>query len=72
MSIEKVKAYFASVGLADRILEFEIEHYDELGDKVVKSGRTTTVCRVDVTDDLGKDIAVFLGTGFKQPREVLA
>ena len=24
MSIEKVKAYFASVGLADRILEFEV------------------------------------------------
>lgn len=30
----------------------------------VKAGRTTTVCRVDVTDDLGKDIALFVGTGF--------
>ena len=33
---------------------------------LVKTGRVTTVCRVDVTDDLGKDIATFIGTGFKR------
>lgn len=32
---------------------------------LVKTGRTTTVCRVDVTDDLGRDIALFIGTGMK-------
>ena len=32
---------------------------------VVKSGRTTTVIRVDVTDDTGRDVALFIGTAFK-------
>ncbi len=31
----------------------------------VKDGRTTCVYEVDVTDDLGRDIARFTGTGFK-------
>ena len=31
----------------------------------VKSGRTSSVWQVSVTDDLGKDIALFTGTGFK-------
>ncbi|MBR5712799.1 MAG: PaaI family thioesterase [Lachnospiraceae bacterium] len=30
-----------------------------------KSGRSTTVINVDVTDDTGRDIAQFTGTGFK-------
>ena len=33
--------------------------------ELVKSGKTTTVCRVMVTDDLDRDIALFIGTGFK-------
>ena len=33
--------------------------------KCVKDGRTTSVFAVDVTDDLGKEIARFTGTGFK-------
>ena len=33
--------------------------------KCVKSGRTTSVYQVSVTDDLGKDIALFTGTGYK-------
>ena len=33
--------------------------------KCVKDGRTSSVFAVDVTDDLGKDIARFTGTGFK-------
>ncbi len=33
--------------------------------QVVKSGRTTTICLVNVTDDLGRDIALFTGTAFK-------
>ncbi|MBQ7505120.1 MAG: PaaI family thioesterase [Ruminococcus sp.] len=33
--------------------------------KCVKSGRTTTICNVDVTDDTGRLIAQFSGTGFK-------
>ena len=32
---------------------------------LVKTGRATTVCRVEVTDDLGRDIALFIGTGMK-------
>ena len=31
----------------------------------IKSGRTSAVWQVEVTDDLGKDIALFTGTGFK-------
>ena len=31
----------------------------------VKSGRTSSVWQVSVTDDLGEDIALFTGTGFK-------
>ena len=30
-----------------------------------KNGRTTVVLNVDVTDDTGRDIAQFVGTGFK-------
>lgn len=30
-----------------------------------KNGRTTSIIEVDVKDDLGKDIALFVGTGFK-------
>ncbi len=33
--------------------------------KRVKSGRTTSVYSVTVTDDMGKDIALFTGTGYK-------
>ena len=33
--------------------------------KCLKSGRTTSVITVMVTDDTGKDIALFTGTGFK-------
>ena len=31
----------------------------------VKSGRTTTVCTVNVTDDLGRDIAIMTATAYK-------
>ena len=30
-----------------------------------KNGRTSTIVNVDVTDDTGRDIAQFVGTGFK-------
>lgn len=30
-----------------------------------KSGRSTTIVNVDVTDDTGRDVAQFVGTGFK-------
>ena len=30
-----------------------------------KNGRTSTIVNVDVTDDTGRDIAQFTGTGFK-------
>lgn len=30
-----------------------------------RTGRSTTVINVDVTDDTGRDIAQFVGTGFK-------
>ena len=33
--------------------------------KTVKAGRTTTVIQVDVSDDTGRDIALFIGTAFK-------
>ena len=33
--------------------------------KCVKNGKTTCVHEVTVTDDLGKAIALFIGTGFK-------
>ncbi|MBQ7928178.1 MAG: PaaI family thioesterase [Methanobrevibacter sp.] len=41
------------------------------GDKLIararcrKSGRTSSIVIVDVEDDLGRDIAQFVGTGFK-------
>ena len=31
----------------------------------LKSGRTTSVINVDVTDDTGRDVALFTGTAFK-------
>lgn len=33
--------------------------------KCIKNGKTTTVINVDVTDDTGRDIALFVGTAFK-------
>ena len=30
-----------------------------------KNGKSTSVIEVDIKDDLGKDIALFVGTGFK-------
>ena len=33
--------------------------------KKVKSGRTTSVFEIKVTDDVGKDVALFIGTGYK-------
>ena len=33
--------------------------------KCIKSGKTTSVINVDVTDDTGRDIALFVGTAFK-------
>lgn len=33
--------------------------------KCVKDGRTTSVFNVDVTDDLGRQVAQFVGTGYK-------
>ena len=33
--------------------------------KAIKKGRTTTVIQVDVTDDTGRDVAMFVGTAFK-------
>jgi len=32
---------------------------------IVKSGRTTTIVQVEVTDDLGTKVALLTGTGFK-------
>ena len=32
---------------------------------VRKDGRTTSVINVDITDDTGRDIAQFVGTGYK-------
>ena len=33
--------------------------------KCRKNGRTTSVINVDINNELGKDIAQFIGTGFK-------
>ncbi len=33
--------------------------------KRIKSGKTTCVFNINVTDDLGRDIAMFIGTGYK-------
>lgn len=30
-----------------------------------KTGRTSTIINVDITDGTGRDIAQFIGTGFK-------
>lgn len=41
------------------------------GDKLIakatcrKNGRTSSIINVDVSDDLGRDVAQFIGTGFK-------
>ena len=34
--------------------------------KCLKTGRTTSVIQVDVTDDTGRDVALFIGTAFKK------
>ncbi|MBP5288753.1 MAG: PaaI family thioesterase [Clostridia bacterium] len=36
--------------------------------ELVKSGRTSTVVNVAVTDDSGRDVARFTGVGFKLPK----
>lgn len=33
--------------------------------KCIKNGKTTSVLKVDVTDDTGRDVALFIGTAFK-------
>ncbi|MCR5591170.1 MAG: PaaI family thioesterase [Lachnospiraceae bacterium] len=33
--------------------------------RCIKNGKTTTVINVDVADDTGRDVAVFIGTAFK-------
>lgn len=41
------------------------------GDKLIakatcrKSGRTSSIVNVDISDDIGRDVAQFIGTGFK-------
>ena len=41
------------------------------GDKLIaratcrKSGRTSSIVNVDISDDVGRDVAQFIGTGFK-------
>ena len=35
----------------------------------VKSGRTTGVYEITVTDDLGRTVALFIGTGYKQEKQ---
>ncbi|MBR4760770.1 MAG: PaaI family thioesterase [Lachnospiraceae bacterium] len=35
--------------------------------KVRKNGRTSTIVNVDVVDETGRDIAQFIGTGYKLP-----
>ena len=41
------------------------------GDKLIakatcrKSGRTSSIVNVDISDDLGRDVTQFIGTGFK-------
>ena len=41
------------------------------GDKLIaratcrKSGRTSSIINVDISDDTGRDVAQFIGTGFK-------
>lgn len=33
--------------------------------KCIKNGKTTSVLNVDITDDTGKEVALFVGTAFK-------
>ena len=33
--------------------------------RCVKSGRTTSIYEIKVTDDTGRDVALFIGTGYK-------
>ena len=48
-------------------------HYlsEPKGDKLIakttyrKDGRTSSIVNVDISDDLGRDVAQFIGTGFK-------
>ncbi len=37
--------------------------------KCIKDGRTTAVLNVDVTDDTGRDVALFVGTAYKLPAQ---
>ena len=32
---------------------------------IVKSGRTTSIINVSISDDTGRDVALFIGSGFK-------
>ena len=36
--------------------------------KCIKDGRTTAVITVNVTDDAGRDVALFTGTAYKLPK----
>ena len=33
--------------------------------RCVKSGRTTSIYEIKITDDTGRDVALFIGTGYK-------
>ncbi len=35
--------------------------------KCIKDGRTTSIINVSVSDDTGRDVALFIGTAFKLP-----
>ena len=51
-----VNIHFLSSSKGDRLTAIS---------KKVKSGRTTSVFEITVTDDNGKDVALFIGTGYK-------
>ena len=37
--------------------------------KCIKNGRTSAVLNVDITDDTGRDVALFVGTAYKLPSQ---
>ena len=51
-----VNIHFLSASKGDRLTAIA---------EKVKSGRTTSIFEVKVTDDNGKEVALFLGTGYK-------
>ena len=72
-SIEEAREFFNGDKFAAKLgIQVSINYLSGAkGEKLIakatvrKDGRTTSVINVDITDDTGREIAQFVGTGYK-------